>query len=160
MPSFDIVSEVNSHELDNAIDQANRELATRFDFKGVDADFTRKEYVVTLRAPDASQVSQMHDILMVRMVKRGLDIKCVESKDLEKNLAQAKQELTIKQGVDKEAAKKIVKLIKDSKCKVTAAIQGEQIRVTGKNRDDLQEVMAMLRNAELDLPLQYTNFRD
>lgn len=160
MPSFDVVSEIDQHELDNAVDQTNREVATRFDFKGVDATVRREDKVLVLEADSAFQLDQMLDILHKKMVKRGVDIACLEAGDVEESGRRARRRITVRQGIDKELAKRIVKLVKDSKLKVQAAVQGEQVRVTGKSRDDLQAVIALLREAKLDLPLQYVNFRD
>lgn len=160
MPSFDVVSEVDQHEVTNAVDQANREINTRFDFKGVKATFEQNGLQLTLVAEVEFQVQQMLEILKAKLIKRGVDIACMDCQDLVTSGMQARMEVTLKQGVDAALAKKIVKLIKDKKMKVQAAIQGDQVRVTGKKRDDLQEVIAMLREAKLELPLQYTNFRD
>jgi uncharacterized protein YajQ (UPF0234 family) len=160
MPSFDIVSEVDLHEVTNAVDQANREVGTRFDFKGSGAQYELKEAVVTLQAENEFQLQQMLDILQPRLAKRGVDILCLKIDPPQVSGRQAKQTVTFRQGIDTPLAKQIVKLIKDSKLKVQAAIQGDQVRVTGKKRDDLQEAMALLRKAELELPLQFTNFRD
>jgi uncharacterized protein YajQ (UPF0234 family) len=160
MPSFDIVSEVNLHEVTNAVDQANREVGTRFDFKGSNARYELSEAVVTLHAENEFQLQQMLDILQPRLTKRGIDIACLKIDPPEVSGKAARQTVTLRQGIDSALAKTIVKLIKDSKLKVQAAIQGEQVRVTGKKRDDLQEAIALLRNAQLDLPLQFTNFRD
>ena len=161
MPSFDIVSEVDLHELTNAVDQANRELTTRYDFRGVDAGFEKSgETQIVMSAEADFQLNQMLEMLKTKMVKREIDIKCLEVKDFYPSGKQVKQEVAVRQGLDKEQAKKIVKMIKDAKLKVQAAIQGEQVRVTGKKRDDLQTVIAMLREADTDMPLQYNNFRD
>jgi cyclic-di-GMP-binding protein len=160
MPSFDIVSEVDLHEVTNAVDQANREVGTRFDFKGSGAQYELKETVVTLQAENEFQLQQMLDILQPRLAKRGVDILCLKIDPPQVSGRQAKQTVTLRQGIDTPLAKQIVKLIKDSKLKVQAAIQGDQVRVTGKKRDDLQDAMALLRKAELELPLQFTNFRD
>ncbi len=160
MPSFDVVSEVDMHELANAVDQANREVDTRFDFKGSDARFELSGAEITLAAENEFQLQQMMDILQKKMVKRGVDIACLDISEPEASGMRARQKVSVRQGVDKDTARKIVKLIKDMKLKVQAAIQGEQVRVTGKKRDDLQQVMAMLREQKLDLPLQFTNFRD
>lgn len=160
MPSFDVVSEVNMHELANALDQTNRELSTRYDFKGADATVTQQDSVLTLEAATEFQLDQMLNILYQKLAKRGVDIGSLEVKPVEVTGKRARQTVNVRQGVDKELAKKIVKLIKDSKLKVQASIQGEQVRVTGKKKDDLQHAIALLRNAELDLPLQYTNFRE
>lgn len=160
MPSFDIVSEIDHHELTNAIDQANRELENRFDFKGVDAVYELNKDHVLLRAPSDFQVHQMLPILQDKLVKRGLDIKVLDVQPLETNLSEARQKALIKEGISQEIGKKMTKLIKDSKLKVQASIQGDQVRVTGKKRDDLQEVMSLLKSQELELALQFKNFRD
>jgi len=160
MPSFDIVSELNPHEVANAIDQANREVSTRFDFKGTNAKFELNELVVTLSAPADFQLKQMMDILKLKLTKRGIDIVCMKVDEPVVTGTTAKQVATLRQGIETELGKKIQRLIKDSKLKVQAAIQDKQVRVTGKSRDDLQEVMAMVRGAKLDLPFQFTNFRD
>ena len=160
MPSFDVVSEVDSHELANAVDQANRELSTRFDFKGINAKFTLKENDITLSAPSDFQVKQMDEILRKRLPARGIDVRSLDYKEVTTNLSEAKQVVTVKQGIDQETAKKIVKATKDQKFKAQASIQKDQIRVTGKSRDDLQEIIAFLKKAEFNIPLQFTNFRD
>lgn len=160
MPSFDIVSEVDLHELRNAVDQANREIGTRFDFKGSDAQCTLKENIVELEAQSPFQLDQVRAVLYQKMSKRGIDVMAVEAGDKKTQGQRALQPVTLRQGVDSDLARKIVKLIKESKLKVQAAIQGDQVRITGKKRDDLQAVMALLREADLGLPLQYTNFRD
>lgn len=161
MPSFDIVSEVDTHELTNAVDQANRELKTRFDFRNVEASFALEDAVVTLRAPSDFQVQQMLDILRGRLVARGIDLRAIDAGDIEANLAEARQKVTIKQGIEQAAAKKLIARIKAAKLKVEAQINGEKIRVTGKKRDDLQAAIALLRGAEdVELPLQFENFRD
>jgi hypothetical protein len=160
MPSFDVVSEVDMHELANAVDQANREVETRFDFKGSDARIEEKGKELTLSARSDFQLKQMLDILRLKMVKRGVDIQCLDVGQPETSNLRARQKVTVRQGLESEAAKKIVKLIKDAKLKVQASIQGEQVRVTGKKRDDLQEAIALLRESKLELPLQFTNFRD
>ena len=160
MPSFDIVSEVDAHEVTNAVDQSNRELATRFDFKGTDAKVEHNTEQLTLTAETDFQLQQIEDILHKKMAKRGIDILSLESGEPELQHKSAKMNITIKQGVDKETAKKIVKLIKDTKLKLQASIQGEQVRVTGKKRDDLQQAIAMLKEQKLGLPLQFINFRD
>ena len=160
MPSFDVVSEVDMHELRNAVDQANREISNRFDFKGSDANVEQNENELTVHAASEFQVEQINEILNRSLAKRGIDIQCLEKSGVEVANMRAKQRITVRQGIDKELAKKLVKLIKDAKLKVQASIQGEQVRVTGKKRDDLQEVIAMLRNQDLGLPLQFQNFRD
>ena len=161
MPSFDIVSEVDMHELANSIDQANRELSTRFDFRGVDASFEKSsDKQIVLTADADFQLAQMVEILKTKMVKRGIDVKCLEVNDHYGSGKQVKQEVVVRQGLDKDISKKIVKMIKDAKLKVQAAIQGDQVRVTGKKRDDLQTVIVFLRESDFDRPLQYNNFRD
>jgi cyclic-di-GMP-binding protein len=160
MPSFDVVSELDRHELANAVDQANREVDNRFDFKGTGAKFELAEFVVTLEAPSEFQLHQMMPILTDKLARRKIDVAAMAPEDPEVNLARARQKVLMKHGVDTDTARKIVKLIKESKIKVQAAIQGEQVRVTGKKRDDLQEAIALLKKAELGLPLQFTNFRD
>jgi uncharacterized protein YajQ (UPF0234 family) len=160
MPTFDIVSKVDNHEVKNAIDQSNREINTRFDFKGVEASFTLADSVITLKAPDDFQLKQMQDILKAKLAKREVDVSVLEIKDPEIALHEAKQCITIKQGIEQSFAKKIIKSIKESKLKVQSSIQGEQIRVTGKKRDDLQEAIQFLKESKLDQPLQFENFRD
>lgn len=160
MPSFDVVSEVDKHEVTNAVDQANREVETRFDFKGVGAKFEQNELVVTVIAEVEFQVQQMLDILRSKLVKRNIDTACMECSEVVQSGMQARMEVTLRQGIETLLAKKIVKMIKDKKMKVQAAIQGDKVRVTGKKRDDLQTVMAMLREADIDMPLQFNNFRD
>jgi len=160
MPSFDIVSEINSHEVANAIDQANREVGTRFDFKGTDAKFELKEFVITLTAQADFQLKQMMDILRLRLTKRNIDVTCMKIDDPVISGQTARQTVTLRQGIDSEIGKKLQRLIKDSKLKVQAALQDKQVRVTGKSRDDLQDAMKLVRGAKLDLPFQFTNFRD
>jgi hypothetical protein len=160
MPSFDVVSEVNLHEAANAVDQANREVGTRFDFKGTGAKYEQKETAITLVAQNDFQLKQMLDVLQTKLTKRGIDIACLKIDDPQIAGKEAKQLVTLRQGIDQPLAKKIVQLIKDSKMKVQAAIQGEQVRVTGKKKDDLQDAIALLRKNKLELPLQFTNFRD
>jgi uncharacterized protein YajQ (UPF0234 family) len=160
MPSFDVVSEIDTHELTNAVDQAIRELAQRFDFKDTDAAFELEDTTVTMTAPADFQLKQMLEILKLRVAKRGIDVACLEVKDAEVNLARAKQLVVLKHGIDADTGKKVTRLLKDSKLKVQAQIQGEKVRVIGKKRDDLQEAIAFLRKAELGVPLQFNNFRD
>jgi uncharacterized protein YajQ (UPF0234 family) len=160
MPSFDIVSEIDNHELTNAVDQANRELKNRFDFKGIDAKYVLEEKVVTLSAPSDFQLKQMLDILRTRLTARQIDVRCLEVDEPEVNLAGAKQKVTVKSGIEKELAKKIIGRMKDAKLKVEAQINGDKVRVSGKKKDDLQTAIALLRKAELELPLQFDNFRD
>jgi uncharacterized protein YajQ (UPF0234 family) len=159
MPSFDIVSEVDGQELSNAVDQANRELEIRFDFKGSGASFELVEFVITLEASSAFQLQQMLPILSEKLARRKIDVAAMSPEEPEVSLSKARQKVVMKHGVDTDTARKIVKLIKDSKIKVQAAIQGEQLRVSGKSRDDLQAIMAMLREAKLEIDMQFTNYR-
>ncbi len=160
MPSFDVVSEVDLQEVRNAADQANREVGTRFDFKGSDARYELEGDTVNLHAQSEFQLEQMLDILRMRLTKRGVDIGCLDLGKVETANNRARQAVTIRQGIDTDTARRIVKDIKASKLKVQAQIQGEQVRVTGKSRDDLQSVIALLRKGDFGLPLQYINFRD
>jgi uncharacterized protein YajQ (UPF0234 family) len=160
MPSFDVVSELDAHEVANAVDQANRELAQRFDFKDTGATFELKEFVITLRAQVDFQLKQMLEILKLRLSKRGIDISCIEEKEATKTLSSATQEVILRHGIDQETGKKITRLIKDSKLKTQASIQGDKVRVVGKKRDDLQEAIALLRKSKMEVPLQFNNFRD
>lgn len=160
MPSFDIVSEVDLHQLTNAVDQSGRIVANRFDFKGVDASFEREERKVVVTADADFQVEQMVDMLRSALIKCDLDPKAMELGDATPSGKQVRQVVELRHGLPSDACKKITKAIKDTKMKVQAQIQGEQVRVTGKKRDDLQAAMAMLRELDLDLPLQFTNFRD
>ena len=161
MPSFDIVSEVDKHELTNAVDQTNREIANRFDFRGTDARVEQSDKVLTMHAGSDFQLEQLADILRIKLVKREIEISCLEIKDPVGNGKMRKQDVVVREGIDKDLSRNIVKIIKQSKAKVQAAIQGESVRVTGKKRDDLQGVMALLRgNDAVDMPLQCNNFRD
>jgi uncharacterized protein YajQ (UPF0234 family) len=160
MPSFDVVSEVNHHELSNGVDQANREVTTRFDFKGTGSNFEINGQVITMNTESEFQLQQMYDILCNKLVKRGIDIGCLEKAEPVIQARTATQAVTVNEGIDTTTAKEMVKLIKQSKAKVQAAIQGEQLRVTGKKRDDLQSVIALLKGAGVKIPLQYKNFRD
>lgn len=161
MPSFDVVSELDKHQVTNAIDQANRLVGNRFDFKGVNAHFEQSgKNEVVLHAEAEFQVKQMLEILQAELVRKGIDISCLEEGKVEEANKTARMPIKLREGIETELAKKIVKMIKDSKIKVQAQIQADQVRVTGKKRDDLQQVMALLRGAELDMPLQYINFRD
>ena len=160
MPSFDVVSEVDMHEVTNAVDQANREVTTRFDFKGTGSRFDLEGGVVTLVSQSDFQLKQMMDVLVAKLAKRGVDVGCLQTAEPELAGQEARQRVTLRQGIDRDLARRIVKRIKDAKLKVQAAVQGEQVRVTGKKRDDLQAVITDLRGADLGLPLQFTNFRD
>ncbi|OOZ35710.1 YajQ family cyclic di-GMP-binding protein [Solemya velesiana gill symbiont] len=160
MPSFDVVSEVDIQEVKNAVDQSNREVSTRFDFKGVGAKFEHNKEEIKLSAEQDFQLKQMLDILRQKLAKRNIDVGCMEVKDSECSLNAARQLVVIKQGIDTDTARKMVKGIKASKLKMQAQIQGEQVRVTGKKRDDLQQVIALLKDSDYGLPLQFINFRD
>jgi cyclic-di-GMP-binding protein len=160
MPSFDVVSDFDAHEASNGVDQANREVGTRFDFKGTGSKFELDGEVIRLTTQSDFQLKQMLDILRQKLAKRGIDIACLEERAPEFSGSEARQEVVLRNGIDSELSRKLVKLIKSSKLKVQAAIQGEKLRITGKKRDDLQSVIALLRDADVDLPLQYENFRD
>lgn len=160
MPSFDVVSKIDIHEATNAIDQANREIKTRFDFKDTDANFELAENVITIIAPNKFQIQQMQQILESKLVKRGIDINCLTYDETQESLHEARQKVTIKHGIDHDLGKKINKIIKESDLKIQSSIMGDHVRVTGKNRDDLQDVMAILRKEQLGIPLQFENFRD
>ncbi len=160
MPSFDVVSEIDQHELTNAIDQANREISNRFDFKGTNSKVEMVDNSLTIVSSSEFQVKQIHEILETKVAKRGIDTRCLDYGDILENNNEARQIVNIKKGVDKELARKIVKMIKTSKLKTQAAIQGDQVRITGKKRDDLQETIAEIKEAKFDVPLQYINFRD
>lgn len=160
MPSFDVVSDFDAHEANNGVDQANREVSTRFDFKGTGSKFELDDQVIRLTTQSDFQLRQMLDILRQKLAKRGVDIACLEERPPELSGSEARQQVVLRRGIDSELAKKLVKLVKGSKLKVQAAIQGDKLRISGKKRDDLQSVIALLKNAEVDLPLQYENFRD
>ena len=160
MPSFDIVSEVDTHEVTNAVDQTNREIGNRFDFKGTGAKVELADAALVLKSENEFQIKQMLDILHKKMAKRGIDIAALAEGEIETSGNKASLGITVRQGIDQDTARKIVKLIKDTKLKVQASIQGEKVRVNGKKRDDLQAIIAMLRDAGIILPLQYINFRD
>ena len=160
MPSFDAVSELNAHEVANAVDQANRELAQRFDFKDTGASFELKEFTLTLRAQVDFQLKQMLEIVKLRLSKRGVDLVCLEVKEPQTTLSTAQQEVVLRHGIDADTGRKLIKLVKDSKLKVQASLQGDKVRITGKQRDDLQAAIALLRGAKVDRALQFNNFRD
>ena len=161
MPSFDIVSEVDMHEVRNGVDQSNREIGTRFDFKGVDARYELTESSEILVSAEVDfQIRQMLDILKAKLVKRGIDVKALKEGDVELSGQKAVMRVVVQQGIESDLARKLVKMIKQTKIKVQAAIQGEKLRVSGKKRDDLQGIIAMLKEASLNIPLQYNNFRD
>ena len=160
MPSFDVVSEFDAHEATNAIDQANREVNTRFDFKGTGSKFVLEESVVNLTSQSDFQLQQMLDILRQKLSKRGIDIACMKEEETEMSGTEARQKVILRQGIEAQLARDLVKKIKASKIKVQSAIQGEKLRISGKKRDDLQSVIALLKDADVDIPLQYENFRD
>ena len=161
MPSFDTVSEVDMQEVRNAVDQAARELVTRFDFRGIDAGFELEGEAIKLHAQEEFQLDQMLDILKDKLIKRGVDVRALDPGKVEASGKQKRQSFALKQGIDRDAAKLIVGLIKDAKLKVQTQIQGDQVRVTGKKRDDLQEAIALMRRSEaIKIPLDFTNFRD
>ncbi len=161
MPSFDIVSEVNKVELKNAVDQANKEIANRFDFKGSDARIEQAELVLTLYADDDFKLKQVTDVLLTKCAKRGVDARMFDTKNVEKiGGTKVKRPINVKAGIEQEKAKSIVKLLKDSKMKVQASIQGTAVRVSGAKRDDLQAAIALVRKSVTDIPLQFQNFRD
>ncbi len=161
MPSFDIVSEVDKQEVRNAVEQVNREVSTRFDFKGSDARVEQSEYDLTVYADDPFKLDQVKEVLNLKLVKRGIDIRALDFKTVETiGGGKVKQAVTVKVGVETEMAKKIVKLLKDSKLKVQGSIQGTAVRVSGAKRDNLQEAIALIKSGDLGLPLQFNNFRD
>ena len=160
MPSFDIVSEIDQQELTNAVDQANREISNRFDFKGTDSKIELIENGLIIISSSEFQVKQIHDVLETKIVKRKIDVRCLKYGDIIENNKEAQQIVEIKKGVDAELARKIVKIIKSSKLKVQAAVQGDQVRLTGKKRDDLQQTIAAIKEEKFGTPLQYINFRD
>jgi uncharacterized protein YajQ (UPF0234 family) len=160
MPSFDVISEVDLQEVRNAVDQASRELRTRFDFKGVDASFEYADEGILLAAMEEFQLGQMLDILKDKLNRRGVDVRALDPGTIEASGKQKRQAFAFKQGIDRDTAKRLVKILKDSRLKVQSQIQGEQVRVTGKKRDDLQQAIAALKDAGLEVPLDFTNFRD
>ena len=160
MPSFDVVSDFDAHEASNGVDQANREVTTRFDFKGTGSKFELEDAVISLTTQSDFQLKQMMDILHQKLAKRGIDIGCLDEQEPEFSGSEARQKVIMRRGIDTDRARKLVKQIKAAKLKVQAAIQGDKLRVSGKKRDDLQNVIAMLKDSDIGLPLQYENFRD
>jgi uncharacterized protein YajQ (UPF0234 family) len=160
MPSFDVVSDYDAHEASNAVDQANREVNTRFDFKGTGSKFELDNQVITLTSQSDFQLKQMMDILQQKLAKRGVDIGCLDEQEPEITGSEARQNVILRRGIESELARSLVKTIKKSKIKVQAAIQGDKLRVSGKKRDDLQATIRLLKETDVDLPLQYENFRD
>lgn len=160
MPSFDVVSDFDAHEASNAVDQANREVNTRFDFKGTGSKFELDSQVISLTSQSDFQLKQMLDILRQKLAKRRIDIGCMEEQEVEISGSEARQKVILRRGIEADLARKLVKMIKSSKLKVQTAIQGDKLRVSGKKRDVLQDVIGLLKEADIDLPLQYENFRD
>tara|TARA_R110002096_G_scaffold29497_2_gene88719 strand:+ start:26979 stop:27461 length:483 start_codon:yes stop_codon:yes gene_type:complete len=160
MSSFDVVSDFDAHEARNAVDQANREVTTRFDFKGTGSKYEIEDQLITMSSQSDFQLKQMLDILHQKLAKRGINIACLEEQDPEISSSEARQKIILRRGIDADRARKLVKHIKSSKIKVQAAIQGDKLRVSGKKRDDLQAVIALLKEYDIGLPLQYENFRD
>lgn len=160
MPSFDVVSEVDLHELTNAVDQTNREVSNRFDLKGTKATVEQNERVLNIIADAEFHIAQIRDILQGKITKRGIDIACLELGEIENTINASKQLVTARHGIDKDSARKVVKLIKETKLKVQSQIQQDQVRITGKKRDDLQAAMSELKKATFGIPFQFTNFRD
>lgn len=160
MPSFDVVSDFDAHEASNAIDQANREVSTRFDFKGTGSKFVLDGQLITLTSQSDFQLQQMLDIMRLKLVKRGIDLACLDEREPEMTGSEAHQTVLMQKGIESDLARKLVKTIKSSKLKVQAAIQGDKLRISGKKRDDLQAAIAFLKESDVDLPLQYENFRD
>lgn len=160
MPSFDVVSDFDAHEASNAIDQANREVGTRFDFKGTGSKFVLDGQLITLSSQSDFQLQQMLDIMRQKLAKRGIDLACLEERESEMSGNVASQTVLMQKGIESDLARKLVKMIKSSKLKVQAAIQGDKLRISGKKRDDLQAAIAFLKESDIELPLQYENFRD
>lgn len=160
MPSFDVVSDFDAHEAANAVDQANREVNTRFDFKGTGSKYELDKEVITLTSQSDFQLQQMLDILRQKLARRGIDLGCLDEQEPEITGSGARQNVILRRGIDSELARKLVKTVKNSKIKVQAAIQGDKLRISGKKRDDLQATIRLLKDTDVDLPLQYENFRD
>ena len=160
MPSFDVVSVVDLDEVRNAVNQATREIGTRFDFKGKNASFEFEDDQITMRAPDEFQVNQMHDVLTNKLAGRKVNVRCLEREPMQVNVGDAWQIVKVRQGIEADLARHLVKTVKRVKMKVQVAIQGSKLRVTGKKRDDLQQVISLLKDTKVDRPLQYINFRD
>ncbi len=160
MPSFDVVSDFDAHEASNAVDQANREVNTRFDFKGTGSKYELDEQSIQLTSQSEFQLDQMMDILRQKLSKRGIDIACIDEQPVELSGNEARKTVILRRGIDTDLARKLVKMVKGSKIKVQAAIQGDKLRISGKKRDDLQATIKLLKEADVDLPMQYENFRD
>lgn len=160
MPSFDAVSKVDLHELTNAVDQARREVDKRYDLRGTGARFELEGFVITQFAPGEYQLKQLLEILRLRLAARGIDLRCLELGEVEVNLAEARRRITVRQGIEQAVAKKLVSRLKEAKLKVEAQINGDRLRVSGKKRDELQAAIAVLRKSDVEIPLQFENFRD
>ncbi|MDG1713470.1 MAG: YajQ family cyclic di-GMP-binding protein [Woeseiaceae bacterium] len=160
MPSFDVVSDFNYHEVTNAVDQSNREITTRFDFKGTNSQFLLDDNSVNLTSESEFQLQQMLDILKQKLAKRGVNVGCLKAEDPDMSINEARQKIILRKGIDSDLARKLVKHIKNSKLKVQVAIQGDQLRVSGKKRDNLQTAIQLFKDLDVELPLQYENFRD
>ncbi len=160
MPSFDVVSEIDLQIVRNAVDQSNREVETRFDFRGVDCGFELRDKTISIHADEEFQLNQLEDMLKSRFARNKIDAACLKPGEMEASGKSKRKIYGLVEGVEKEIARNIVKLIKNSKLKVQSAIQGEQVRITGKKRDDLQAVMALLKESKIEIPIQFTNFRD
>jgi cyclic-di-GMP-binding protein len=160
VPSFDAVSELNAHEVANAVDQANRELAQRFDFKDTGARFELQDFTVTLRAQVDFQLKQMLEILKLRLAKRGVDLQCLEIKEPQTTLSAAHQEVLLRHGIDQDTGRKLLRIVRDSRLKVQASLQGDKVRISGRQKDELQAAITLLRGAKPGVPLQFNNFRD
>ena len=160
MPSFDVVSEVNLDEVRNGVNQATREINTRFDFKGKKASFELEDGQITMKAPDEFQLNQMYDILTSKLSSRKVNVRCLQREPVQVNVGDAWQIVIVRRGIETDLARQLVKTVKQAKMKVQVAIQGDRLRVTGKKRDDLQQVIALLKDTKVELPLQYINFRD
>lgn len=160
MPSFDVVSDFDAHEAANAVDQANREVNTRFDFKGTGSKYELEQQVIALTSQSEFQLQQMMDILRQKLAKRGIDLGCLDEQEPEITGSAARQDVILRRGIESDLARKLVKTVKNSKIKVQAAIQGDKLRISGKKRDDLQATIRLLKETDVDLPLQYENFRD
>ena len=160
MPSFDVVSEVNLDEVRNGVNQATREINTRFDFKGKNASVEFEDSQIMMRAPDEFQLNQLHDILTSKLASRKVNVRCLQRDPVQVNVSDAWQVVKVRQGIETDLARQLVKTVKQTKMKVQVAIQGDKLRVTGKKRDDLQQVIALLKDTKVDLPLQHINFRD
>ena len=160
MPSFDVVSQVDLNEVSNGVNQSTREVGTRFDFKNSNATFEWADNEIAMRAPDEFQLNQMYDVLTSKLASRKVNTRCLQREPVHTNVSDAWQVVRVRQGIDVDLARKLVKMVKETKKKVQVAIQGDQLRVSGKKRDELQQVIALLKQADVDLPLQFVNFRD